>query len=59
MTDDSYCMPIWIGIGIGISIRISIGMSIGRIFTSVLRIEVLGRISIGPPLLTYLWSGFT
>ena len=55
MTDDSYCMPIWIGIGIGISV----GMSIDRMFTFVLRIEILGKIGIGPPLLTYLWSGFT
>ena len=55
MTDDSYFMHIWFGIGIGISI----GMSIGRIFTSVLRIEILGKIGIGSLLLTYLWSGFT
>ena len=56
MTDDSYCMPVWIGIGIGISI----GMSIGRIFTSVLRIEIREKlVLVHLYSLTYLWSGFT
>ena len=35
MTDDSYHMPICIGIGIGISI--------GKIFSSVLGIESIGK----------------
>ena len=44
MTDDSYHMPICIGIGIGI------GISIGKIFSSVLGIESIGKSGIGPPL---------
>ena len=43
MTDDSYHMPICIGMGIGISI--------GKIFSSVLGIEVSEKSGIGPPLL--------
>ena len=42
MTDDSYHMPICTGIGIGISI--------GKIFSSVLGIESIGKSGIGPPL---------
>ena len=42
MTDDSYHMPICIGIGIGISI--------GKIFSSVLGIKSIGKSGIGPPL---------
>ena len=42
MTDDSYHMPICIGIGIGISI--------GKIFSSVLGIEVSEKSGIGSPL---------
>ena len=42
MTDDSYHMPICIGIGIVISI--------GKIFSSVLGIESIGKSGIGPPL---------
>ena len=42
MTDDSYHMPMCIGIGIGISI--------GKIFSSVLGIKSIGKSGIGPPL---------
>ena len=42
MTDDSYHMPICIGIGIGISIS--------KIFSSVLGMESIGKSGIGPPL---------
>ena len=42
MNDDSYHMPICIGIGIGISI--------GKIFSSVLGIESIGKSGIGSPL---------
>ena len=45
MTDDSYHMPICIGIGIGISI--------GKIFSSVLGIKSIGS-GIGPPLVLNL-----
>ena len=42
MTDDSYHMPIYIGIGIGISI--------GKIFSSDLVSKVSEKSGIGPPL---------
>ena len=42
MTDDSYHMPICIGIGIGISID--------NVFSSVLGIESIGKSGIVPPL---------
>ena len=44
MTDDSYHMLIYIGIGIGISI--------GIIFSSVFGIESIGKSGIGPPLMS-------
>ena len=39
--DDSYHMPVWIGIGIssGIGISIGIRISIGKVSSSVLSIE--------------------
>ena len=48
MTDDSYHMPICIGIGIGIII--------GKIFSSVLGIESIGKSGIGPPLVNITHS---
>ena len=52
MTDDSYHMPVWIGISIDISIGISIGIgfSIDKIFSSILSIKSIGKISIGSSL---------
>ena len=48
MTDDSYHMPICIGIGIGISI--------GKIFSSVLGIKSIGKSGIGSPLVYIIVS---
>ena len=42
--DDSYHMPVWIGIGI----------SIGKISSSVLGIKTLEKCGIGPPLVIIL-----
>ena len=44
MTDNSYHMPMCIGINIGISI--------GKVFSSVLGIKSIGKSGIGPPLVT-------